>query len=131
MKKENIQQLLIISAGKTEVEEFLYNKHNYTILSRSAKNNLIPENLPMGVIMSGFTRQYSVIRDDNVIGEAYIYYYEKLERFGSGNRNAVLDAIEIWFLEALIKASIYLYKSSEYAKMFYKIIYKMCIEWYN
>lgn len=88
---QKIQQRYILEQSK-ELEEFTYGGMNYKVLKPSEKTHLIPfEKLPIAVIMTGFTAQYEVEREDGLKGEAYVYYYTMHE----GSRAAILDAIEI------------------------------------
>ena len=85
----NIQQQIQIPEGKFEIEEFEFRNVKFKVVKISDQKDLIPERLPIGVIMSGFTRQYECVDDSGRTADAYVYYYTKVE----GYRVAILDSL--------------------------------------
>ena len=70
---------------------FPYNGKNLTFQVLSSHNNLIPNNAPIGVFMSGGQVQVILIDEDRTRYEAYVYYYDKHE----GPRNFILQTLEL------------------------------------
>lgn len=99
MIKKEIQ--LRIKLNKLDKEEmigkkfkFKYNNkdHEYTIEKLSNKSNLMPESLPMGVIVTGFTQQYIAKSNlNNSYCEIFVYFYQSFEN----DIYAIIDTIEI------------------------------------
>ena len=70
---------------------FPYNGKNLTFQVLSSHNNLIPNNAPIGVFMSGGQMQVVLVDEDDIKYEAYVYYYNKHE----GPRNYILQTLEL------------------------------------
>ena len=70
---------------------FPYKGKNLTFQVLSSHNNLIPNNAPIGVFMSGGQSQVVLVDEDNTKYEAYVYYYNKHE----GPRNYILQTLEL------------------------------------
>lgn len=60
-------------------------------LGQPIPKTLQPTNLPMGVIMNGYTEQFLLMRKNQPVGAAWFYFYGSFE----GKSWAVLDEIEL------------------------------------
>lgn len=63
---------------------------HYT-LGQPVPQTLQHASLPIGVLMSGYTEQFLLRRDNRPVGAAWFYFYGSIE----GNRWAVLDEVEL------------------------------------
>lgn len=92
MKLNNIQYRILLTPQFQELKEFTFKGIKFKVLRESEHTNLIPNHncLPIGVVMTGTTRQYVVEDEVGNQYEAYVYYYRKIE----GGYAAILDALE-------------------------------------
>lgn len=67
-----------------------FQDRQYT-LGEPIPQTLQRDNLPMGVWMTGYTRQHLLTKDGQPAGAAWFYFYSAFE----GKFWAVLDAIEV------------------------------------
>lgn len=61
------------------------------LLGQSVPKSLQPRNLPIGVVMNGYTEQFQLLQNGQPIGAAWFYFYGSME----DTRWAVLDAVEL------------------------------------
>lgn len=85
----NLQQRLPADSISTGAQ-ISFQGDQYT-LGQTIPKTLQPSNLPMGVIMNGYTEQFLLLKSDQPVGAAWFYFYGSCE----GNRWAVLDAVEV------------------------------------
>lgn len=60
-------------------------------LGQPTPKTLQPSALPIGVVMNGYTEQFSLLHHNQIVGAAWFYFYGA---FG-GEMRAVLDEVEL------------------------------------
>ncbi len=91
---DNIQKRIQIGELSPEQlleERIVINNVVYSIVSLSNRSHLTSRNLPIGVIMTGFTQQYLGTSSDGNDCEFYAYFYKACENINY----AIIETIEI------------------------------------
>lgn len=79
------------SADSVEPGMTIFFQGSQYTLGQPIPKTLQPSALPMGVVMSGYTEQFLLVRGDLPVGAAWFYFYGSFE----GKRWAVLDEVEL------------------------------------
>lgn len=66
------------------------------ILGETVPETLAHDKLPIGVIMTGYTDQYLLLKNAQPVGAAWFYFYRAME----GTNWAVMDEVETFVAEA-------------------------------
>lgn len=84
-----IQYRIVVPTGKSLLTEFDMQGKHYTITGVSKNNDLMPNKLPMGVLVTGTAIQYNAKTEDGKAFDVFIYYYISVQ----GIKYAVIEAM--------------------------------------
>lgn len=90
MKQYHHLQMRFLDEDVVPGMSFSFQGCQYT-LGDSIPQTLQRDNLPIGVLLTGCTRQYLLTKDGQPAGAAWFYFYRAAE----GKFWAILDAIEV------------------------------------
>lgn len=78
-------------ASEVATGKSLFFRGERYMIGQPTPKTLQPSGLPMGVMMGGYTEQFSLMEGNQSVGAAWFYFYPSFE----GKMWAVLDEVEL------------------------------------